>query len=149
MSYTIEQTARKLAAKVNTPNADLRADLAQAGTIEGYKATAAWEPGEGKHLSSYRWTAIRRAVWREYRKNTYPEVQLTNDTPGPTDVVEVVVLMVDVQARMTRLSERQRQVAELLMAGLRPPQIAVELSLSRARIGQIIGSLRRHFEGVL
>lgn len=123
-------------------------DIIQSGMLGLCKAAKYWDESKAT-FSGYAWYCIRHAIIHEFKARAKHQGVLSLDYETTTDGVrgslgetlvgEEDVNYIDLEVKSCRISNRDKQIYELLLAGLSPVEVAKKLGVSR----QLVWATRR------
>ena len=134
-------------------------DLIQVGMVGLCIAAEKWDESKSK-FSVFAYSCIRNAILNEFRnRNKHNGVlsldyEVTNDNGERTPIIELVmgdedVAYVDVSVDLTRLTEQEQKIYELLVVGVEPEEIVRQLNTTHRNVAwtkRKIRLLRQHAE---
>jgi RNA polymerase sporulation-specific sigma factor len=129
-------------------------DVIQCGMLGLCIAAEKWDESKSA-FSTYAVICIRSAIQFEFRKRAKHqgvlsldyELKTGNSPCDTTTLADVIVGQEDVPyfdlgVDLTKLTKREQQIAELLLAGLAQSDIAKKLGVSRQYVGKITRKIR-------
>ena len=127
-------------------------DIIQCGMLGLCKAAEKWDESKSK-FSTFALICIRSEIQMEFRKRAKHQgifsldYELENEeggtsTFGDTIVGDEDVSYVDIGIDLTRLKEKERKIAELLLSGTSQLDVAKQLGVSTATVCRTVRKIR-------
>ena len=147
----IEVVATKVATNLKMQYRD-RENLQQELTIKALEAIPYYDDKKAASLATYQIVAINRSVKKLANMIIAKKAKWIEDMGDdakdiPLPEIELM-LSLDIAITLDELKVCDRRICEMLMAGYTKSEIARELEISKVKVSQIVGKLKKSLEKI-